>query len=681
MSSDKYIRATRNIGIMAHIDAGKTTVTERILFFSGKSHRIGEVDDGQATMDWMPQEQERGITITSAATHLPWRDCAINLIDTPGHVDFTIEVERSLRILDGVIAVLCGVSGVEPQTETVWRQAQRYRVPAIFFVNKLDRMGADFDNAVAMIRSRLGVTPLPLQMPAGLERDFTGVVDLVEMCLLRFDDADQGRTVTREEIPGELAAEAARRRSSLFDALADLDQAFMEHYLGSERPDQTQVTAAIRRLTVAGAAYPVLCGAALRNKGIQPLMDAITRYLPSPLDRPPVTGHAPGNGPTVICPPDPDAPLAAMIFKVAQEHERRACYARIYSGRLSVGQEVQNTATGTAEKVARIFRMHANKRERLDSAVAGDIVVLTGLKLASTGHSICDPKMPVVLESIVVPEPVISVAIEPKSVQESERLVNALAKLADEDPTFRVRIDDETGQTVISGMGELHLEIILDRLRREFNVQANIGRPQVIFRESIATESEATGEFRREIAGRLHAASVRLQLAPLKRGQGIEFDIFAAGEGAPAPPCPEDIEQGVREALGCGTLGGYPVVDLRVAVVGVSGDEATSSPMAYKAAAYAAVKEASRQAGPMLLEPVMDVEILSPDEYLGEIINDLTARHAMVEAVLSKPAFKVLRARVALRELFGYSTVLRSASQGRASFSMQFHGYQPVKSH
>ncbi len=679
MSLAKSIRSIRNIGIMAHIDAGKTTVTERILFFSGKSHRIGEVDDGQATMDWMPQEQERGITITSAATCLSWHECVINLIDTPGHVDFTIEVERSLRVLDGAVAVLCGVSGVEPQTETVWRQAERYQVPAIFFVNKLDRMGADFDNAVDMVRRKLGVTPLPLQMPVGIERDFCGMVDLIGMRRIAFADDDQGRTVSLEPLPDGLIDEAARRRATLLDTLADHDQAFLEHYLRADQPDEDQVIAAVRRLTITRAVYPVLCGAALRNKGVQPLMDAVTRYLPSPLDRPPVVGHAPGSTDPVIFPPDPDAPLAALIFKVSQEHDRRACYARIYSGRLRVGQDVINAVTGTNEKVARIFRMHANKRERLESAMAGDIVVLAGLRNASTGHSICDPGTPAVLESILVPEPVISVAIEPRSVQESERLAASLAKMADEDPTFRVREDEETAQTVISGMGELHLEIIIDRLKREFNVRANIGRPQVIFRESISEEAEATGEFRREIGGRLHAASVRLLISPMRRGQGIELNIFPDALAENPLPFAGDIEQGIREAIGCGVIGGHPMVDLRVTVTGTTGDESTASPMAFKAAAYTAVKEASRKAAPLLLEPVMEVEIVSPEEYVGDIIGDLTGRQAMVEAVVAKPTFKVLRARVRLRELFGYSTVLRSVSQGRASFSMHFHGYQPVR--
>jgi elongation factor G len=674
----KAMRFIRNMGIMAHIDAGKTTVTERILYYSGKSHRIGEVDEGSAIMDWMPQEQERGITITSAAATIPWKNHTFNLIDTPGHVDFTIEVERSLRVLDGVVAVLCGVAGVEPQTETVWRQATRYGVPALFFVNKMDRVGADFDQAVAMVRSRLQVTPLPIQMPLGSEKAFSGVIDLVRLRALRWHEEDLGSTPEEGEVPPELEAEARARRGALCETLAEHDEPFLDAYLGCDRVEPEVMTEAIRRLTLARTVFPVLCGAALRNRGIQPLMDAIASFLPSPLDRPPVTGHHPVTGEAVSRPADPGAPLAALVFKVALEQDRRVCYLRIYSGRLAPGQEVWNASLGATEKIARIFRMHANKRERLDVAKAGDIVAAAGLRLSSTGHTLCDADAPLVLESILVPEPVLSVAIEPRSVQDADRLQQSLRRLADEDPTFRVREDEETGQTIIAGMGELHLEIIVDRLMRDYHVQANVGRPQVIYRETIAREVESRGEFKKEIGGRLHSAGVTLRLSPLPRGRGLEFHSSLAGDSCP-PQVLADIEQGVREAMSCGLLGGYQMTDVGAAVLAASYEESSSSPMAFKAAAYTAYKEGNRIAEPVLLEPVMEVEVTAPEEFSGEVIRDLNSRSGLVEGVTAKPTHRVIRALVPLRDLFGYSTSLRSASQGRATFSMQFHGHQPVR--
>ncbi len=663
---------------MAHIDAGKTTVTERILYYSGKSHRIGEVDDGQAVMDWMPQEQERGITITSAAATIPWKKHTFNLIDTPGHVDFTIEVERCLRVLDGVVTVLCGVAGVEPQTETVWRQATRYQVPALFFINKLDRVGADFDQAVGMIKTRLHATPLPIQMPLGAEKDFTGVIDLVNLRCLRWHEEDLGAVPEEGELPAALADEAEKRRQAMCEALAEHDEAFLDKYLRDEQVQPGFILDTIRRLTLARRVCPVLCGAALRNKGIQPLMDAVADFLPSPLDRPPVLGHHPVSGAEVTRPADPALPLAALIFKVAMEQDRRICYLRLYSGRLEPGREVYNASLRTGEKVARIFRMHANKRERLDVAEAGDIVAAAGFKVSSTGHTLCDAAEPILLESIPFPDPVISVAIEPRSIQEVDRLKQSLRRLADEDPTFRVREDEETGQTLISGMGELHMEIIVDRLLRDYHVKANVGRPQVIYRETIGREAEARGEFKKEIGGRLHAASVTLRLSPLPRGQGMEFSSLLDAEACPAHVL-TDIEQGVGEAMCCGLLGGYQMVDVRIALVETVFEESSSSSMAFKSAAYTAFKEGNRLAEPILLEPVMTVEATAPEEFVGEIIRDLNARHGQVEGVTAMPTFRVIRALVPLRDLFGYSTSLRSSSQGRATFSLHFHSYQPVR--
>ncbi len=680
MSYAKSIKYVRNMGIMAHIDAGKTTVTERILFYSGRSHRIGEVDEGKAIMDWMPQEQERGITITSAATTIPWKKHVFNLIDTPGHVDFTIEVERSLRVLDGAVTVLDGVSGVEPQTETVWRQAAKYGVPSVFFVNKMDRMGADFDASVAMIVKKLGAAPLPLQMPIGAEKDFAGVVDLVRMEAVVWQEEDLGAVPIEADIPTDLRPEAEKRRKHLLETLAEADEAFLEEYLsGGETPPE-KIIPVIRRLTLARRLFPVLCGAALRNKGIQPLMDAIADFLPAPTDRPPIAGRHPKTNESVKIPSDPDAPLAVLIFKVAMEQDRRLCYMRIYSGRVSPGQEVYNASLGIMEKIARLFRMHANKRERLDEALAGDIVAAAGLKMASTGHTLCRADHPVVLEGITFPEPVISIAVEPKSSVDAERLRHHLLRLSDEDPTFRVREDEETGQTVISGMGELHLDIIVDRLSRDYHVEVNVGRPQVIFRESIGREVESTGDFRKEMGGRLHAATVRMRLSPLPLGQGLEFSSLLGQEQLPLENLAA-IEQGVREAMSCGIVGGYQMVDVRAVLLEARWDETSASPMAFKAAAYMAFKEGNRAADPMLLEPVMKVEISSPSEFVGEIIRDITTRFGLVEGVTAKSCFDVIRASVPLRDTFGYATSLRSASQGRASFSMHFDRFQPVKNH
>jgi elongation factor G len=678
MSNIRRIQLLRNMGIMAHIDAGKTTVTERVLFYSGKSHRLGEVHNGEAIMDWMPQEQERGITITSAATTIPWKDHVLNLIDTPGHVDFTMEVERCLRILDGVVTILCGVGGVEPQTETVWRQATRYGVPSIFFVNKMDRIGADFQQALEMIVERLHVNPLPIQMPIGVEKDFVGVVDLVRFKSLIWHGEDLGASYEESEPSGEILEEASAGRKAMIETLAENDEAFLEDYLGTEEINPERIEAAIRRLTLARKVFPVMCGAALKNRGIQPLLDAVAGFLPSPIDRPPVKGHHPDTGEEEIRGCDSAEPLSALIFKVSMEHDRRLTYMRIYSGSVKTGQEVYNATLGKNEKLARLFRMHANKRERLAMAQAGDIVAAAGLKTASTGNTITTPEKPLLLESISFPEPVISTAVEPRSVNDAEKLKHGLGRVAEEDPTFNIREDDETGQTIISGMGELHLDIIVDRLLREYGVKANVGRPQVIYRETVTEEVEVTDDFNKEIGGRSHTAGVTLRLSPLPRGQGLEFMNLESSSEFPEPYL-EAVEQGVREAMAAGVLRGYQMVDVRAVLANTIWDENSSSQMAFKAAAYSALKKGNQKAGPILLEPIMMVEITSPEDFVGEIIRDLNTRRGLIDGVITKPTFNIIKAHVPLKEMFGYSTSLRSASQGRAAFSMQFDSFQPVK--
>ncbi len=677
MSAHPPLARTRNIGIIAHIDAGKTTVTERFLYYSGRSHKIGEVHDGAAVMDWMPQEQERGITITAAATTFPWRSHQVNLIDTPGHVDFTIEVERSLRVLDGAVAVFCGVAGVQPQTETVWHQAERYRVPTLSFVNKLDRVGADFEAVVAAIATRLRTTPVPLQLPLGLEKEFTGVVDLLAMRALVWHDEDLGAECVAQEIPATLAGAATAARARLVESLAERDEGLLAVYLENPDPPAAELRAALRRLTLARAVTPVLCGSALRNKGLQPLLDAVVDLLPSPADLPPVRGTNPRTGQAESREAKTAAPLCALAFKVMTAEDRRLTYLRLYSGRLAAGDTVLDATRGHEEKVARLFRMHANKRERLDEAVAGDIVAAAGLKAAATGDTLTAPAHPLLLEPMLFSNPVIALAVEPRASADADRLGHALGKLAAEDPTLAVRTDAETGQNIISGMGELHLEIVLDRLDREFRVPVRSGRPQVIHRETITREVDHAAQFQREVGGQTVRAEVALHLRPLARGAG-ERIVF---EPLPAPP-PEAVAAAIREGLAdsltAGMLSGYPLVDLEVRVTRVLFRPDDPFAIGYKIAAARAFREASSLAGLVLLEPLMRVEVVSPEEFTGEIIRDLSARRGRVEGLHPQGAVRLIEAIAPLRELFGYSTALRSLTQGRASFSLHFASYGEV---
>lgn len=675
MAGEKRLRRTRNIGFMAHIDAGKTTVTERILYYTGKIHRMGEVDEGTATMDWMPQEQERGITITSAVTTCFWRDHIIQIIDTPGHVDFTIEVERALRVLDGAIIIFSAVEGVEPQSETVWHQASRYRVPRIAFVNKMDRLGADFFDTVRQMREKLGANPLVIQIPWGKESEFQGVIDLVRMKGIFWED-DLGSAYVETEIPEELLEEAEAYRERLLEKVAETDEALLEKYLDGQPITERELKEAIRRATVELKVQPVLCGSALKNKGIQPLLDAIVDYLPSPLDVPPVKGRNPLTGQEEARPPDEDAPLCALCFKVMMEQGRKLTYVRVYSGVLEAGKEVYNATLGRKERVARIFEMHANYKRRLDRARAGEIVALAGLKDTLTGHTLCDESHPILLEPIQSYEPVISVAVEPKTSQDQDRLAEALEKIAEEDPTFRVKYDEETGQTVISGMGELHLEVIIRRLRDDYNLEVNVGRPQVVYRETISRPAEVQVEFSRVIEGVRRSASVTLELQPNERGKGIEF----------IPLLPEDfprelldaIREGVREATSVGLMG-YPLADVRVIVKDARCQVDEWAPLILKAAVSQAIQEASGKGGPLLLEPIMELNVVCPTEFMGEVIGDLQARKGHVVEISTKAVFAVIRAFVPLTRLFGYSTALRSLTQGRGSFSMRFYRYDHVQ--
>jgi len=670
----QHLNTTRNIGIIAHIDAGKTTVTERVLFYTGRLHKMGEVHDGEATMDWMLEERERGITITSAVTSCLWHNHTINVIDTPGHVDFTVEVERALRVLDGAIGVFCAVGGVEPQSETVWHQADRYKVPKIAFVNKMDRIGADFNRVVRMIRERLGAAPLVLQIPWGAEDRFRGIIDLVRMKSVIWENEGLGAQYIEGPIPPELEEEARARHEELLETLADKNDALMEKYLAEEEIPEVDLKQAIRKATIQLQLVPVFCGAALRNKGIQPLLDGIVDFLPSPLDIPPVEGIVPATGETAPCPPKAKAPVCALLFKVMMDQGRKMSYLRIYSGTLSAGDTVFNSTRNNREKVARLLRMHANKRERIDSASAGDIVAAMGLKLSTTGDTLCDESHPVLLESIRFNTPVISIAIEPRKVQDQDRVMDGLAKLADEDPTFRYHIDEETGQTIVSGMGELHLEIILGRLKREFLAETNQGKPQVVYRETITETLTHREIFQRELAGQAYYAGVTLEVSPLPRGTGNRFvdrcdhpgltDVFL-----------EAIRQGVAEAEESGVLMGYPVIDVQTAVLEIEIKENISDAMAFKVAASMAFRNACSQAGPLKLEPIMKVEILVPDEFVGEVISDLNTRQGRIEQILSEGAVQVLIARAPLSRMFGYSTALRSVSQGRANFTMQFSHY------
>ena len=669
---------TRNIGIMAHIDAGKTTTTERILYYTGINYKIGEVDEGTATMDWMVQEQERGITITSAATTCLWRDHRINIIDTPGHVDFTIEVERSLRVLDGAIAVFCSVGGVEPQTETVWRQADKYRVPRIAFINKMDRMGADFFRVVRMIQDRLGARPVVLQLPIGAEEHFKGIIDLLQMKAILWDDDSLGAKYRVEPIPSELAAQAEEYREKLLEAAADCDESIMEKYLDGREIAETELRQAVRKAGLELKLVPILCGASFRNKGVQTLLDAVVDYLPSPLDVPPVRGKHPTSQKEEERLPSDEAPFSALAFKIMTDpFVGTLTFFRVYSGALFSGSSVYHSTKGKRERIGRLLKMHANKREEIKEVYAGDIAAAVGLRTATTGDTLCDEDHPIILESIDFPEPVISIAIEPKSKADQEKLGLSLQKLTTEDPSFRVRTDEETGQTIISGMGELHLEIIVDRLLREFNVGANVGKPQVAYKETVRKAVEREGKFIRQTGGRGQYGHVYLRVEPQAPGKGFDFVDAIKGGSIPREYIPA-VEKGVREATESGALAGYPIVDVKVTLLDGSYHDVDSSEIAFKIAGSMAFKEAVSKASPVLLEPIMSVEVVVPEEFMGEVIGDISSRRGKVLGMDSRPKAQVIEARVPLAEMFGYATDLRSMTQGRATYTMQFSHYEPV---
>jgi elongation factor G len=675
MARETPIERVRNIGIMAHIDAGKTTTTERILYYTGITYKIGEVHEGTATMDWMVQEQERGITITSAATTCFWRDHRINIIDTPGHVDFTIEVERSLRVLDGAIAVFCAVGGVEPQSETVWRQADKYRVPRIAFVNKMDRVGADFQRVLSDMRDKLKAAPALVQYPIGSEEKFTGVIDLIERKAIIWDEDRLGAKFRIEEIPAGLRAEAAGYREKLIEAIADHDERVMEMFLEGREASPEQLRAALRDATLKLKLTPVLMGSAFRNKGVQPLLDAVVDYLPSPKDLPPVVGRVDGKLEERW--PRDDAPFAALAFKIMTDpYLGTLTYLRIYSGRLASGTSVLNSTRQKRERIGRILKMHANKREEIDEVFAGEICAV-GLRGTTTGDTLCDPAHPIVLESIEFPEPVIQIAIEPKTKADQERLGEALQKLAREDPSFRVTVNRETAQTLIAGMGELHLEIIVDRMLREFKVDANVGKPQVAYRETIRRAAEAEGRFIRQTGGHGQFGVVYLRIEPLGKGGGFEFADATKGGAIPRQFIPA-VEDGIREAMESGVLAGYPMVDLKASLLDGKYHEVDSSEIAFKIAASMAFKDAALQADCVLLEPVMEVEVVTPQEFMGEVIGDLNARRGKILDMESRAGAQVIEARVPLATMFGYATRLRSITQGRANYTMQFGAYEPV---
>ncbi|MGH2375388.1 MAG: elongation factor G [bacterium] len=677
--SPAAMETIRNIGIVAHIDAGKTTTTERILFYTGRVHRLGEVDEGSATMDWMVQERERGITITSAATTCMWRDHRINIIDTPGHVDFTMEVERSMRVLDGAVVLVSAVEGVQPQSETVWRQADRYRVPRIIYINKMDRTGADFLRVVQMIRERLGAVPLPIQLPIGAEDSFQGVIDLVRMKATIYLD-DLGTRSDETEIPQEWRQQAEQLREQLLEAAADLDDAIAHNYLEGRPIDEDELRAALRRGTVGARIVPVLCGSSFRNKGVQPLLDAVVDYLPSPLDLPPVIGTDPETGEPVERPADPSAPFAALAFKIISDpYVGKLTYFRVYSGALRAGSYVFNANKDQKERVSRILQMHANHREDIPEASAGNVVAAVGLRATATGDTLCDESSPVVLEAMHFPDPVISVAVEPKTKADEEKLSAALARLAEEDPTFKVRFDSETGQTIISGMGELHLEIIVDRMLREFKVEANVGRPQVAYKETIRKAARGVGRYVRQTGGRGQYGHAVIDVEPLAGGGGFEFVDKVTGGTIPREYI-RPIEVGIREAADGGVLAGYPLIDFRATLVDGSYHEVDSSEVAFKIAGSLAFKDAAARAKPVLLEPMMRVEVVTPESYMGDIIGDLNARRAQIEGIETQGALRVIRALVPLAEMFGYATAVRSASQGRATYSMEPSHYEETPS-
>jgi elongation factor G len=677
MAGEKRIARTRNIGFMAHIDAGKTTVTERVLFYAKKTHRMGEVDDGTATMDWMPQEQQRGITITSAVTTVEWKRSTIHIIDTPGHVDFTIEVERSLRVLDGTIAIFSAVEGVEPQSETVWHQADKYRVPKMAFVNKMDRIGSDFFGTVKMMAERLGAHPLIIQIPIGTEDRFIGVVDLIQSKGIVWDEHSLGVEFKEISIPKDMENEAALYRSRLIESIAELDESLTEKYLNGEPISESELKDALRKATISMRAVPVLCGAALRNQGIQPLMDAIVDYLPSPLDIPPVEGTNPVTGGREVRMVRDEESFAALAFKVMMDEGRKLIYVRIYSGVLKVGTEVYNPRLKEGEKISRIFQMHAHQRTRVEEAKAGEIVAVMGLKETTTGDTLCDRNRPALLEPIDFYKPVMSIAVEPKTGKDQEKLTESLEKLSEEDPTFHVKLDEDTGQTILSGMGELHLDVVVNRLLTEYHLEVNVGRPQVVYRETIEKEVEATAKFMKDMDEVKHLGEVFLRISPNGRGKGVEFHSEAPEGALPAEGLLA-VEEGVRESSTVGVILGYPMTDLRVTLLKAHTDPVHPSPLALKIASSNALREGCRKAQPVLMEPMMEVNIIVPEEFMGEVVGDLKARKSSVEAITPKGKVTVIDAISPLTRMFGYSTDLRSLTQGRGTFSMQFSRYDKV---
>ncbi len=676
MTNKKNISHYRNIGIMAHIDAGKTTVTERILYYTGKSYKMGEVHDGEAVMDWMQDEQERGITISSAVTTCEWNQSVIQIIDTPGHVDFTVEVERALRVLDGAIGVFCAVGGVEPQSETVWRQADKYAVPRMAFINKMDRTGADFLGAVDSMKKKLRANPVILQLPMGAEDGFKGVIDLVDMKQITWDDETKGARFSKDDISSEFTEKALEYRDKLLEAVSEVDDEIMEKYLSEQEVGRDELNRAIRTATISRRIVPVFCGSALKNKGIQTLLDGIELYLPSPLDIPPIKGIHPETNAEIECPPKKNGPLAALIFKVSIIEGRKLSFARIYSGRIETGSEVYNPLLKKTEKLSRILQMHANKRERLKEASAGEIIGIVGLKDSGTGDTLCSAENPVCLEKMEYEDPVISIAVEPKTHSDQEKLDEVLEKFTMEDPTLKVSKDEETGQTLLSGMGELHLEIIISRMQKEFNTNVNVGHPQVVYREVINTKTRGSAVFEKEISGKTHFARVSLMLEPLARGEGVSFVAKAGNDQIPEQYMPA-IEKGIRESLEGGYLKGYPLVDMAIVIDGGAFDERTSE-LAFSVCASMACKNALENASISLLEPIMEVEIFVPDAFMGDAIADLNARGGKIESIDSKSGLQILKAVVPLSKMFGYSTAIRSASQGRGTFSMHFSRFDKV---
>lgn len=673
------LRKTRNIGIMAHIDAGKTTTTERILYYTGKTHKLGEVHEGTTVMDWMPQEQERGITITSAATTCFWKDHRINIIDTPGHVDFTIEVERSLRVLDGAVAVFCAVGGVEPQSETVWHQADRYRVPRIAFINKMDRIGADFFDVYQQMKERLGAHPVAIQIPWGAEDSFRGIIDLIEMKALVWHTDDLGAKCEQMEIPGELAELANEYREKLIEAAVESDEALMDQYLGGQSLSAAEIFAALRKGCLEMRLVPVTCGASFKNKGVQPMLDAILAFLPSPLDKPPVEGKDVRDSDHILtrkC--SFDEPFSALAFKIMNDpFVGQLTYFRVYSGQVEAGAMVYNSAKGKRERLGRLLQMHANKREDVSVVQAGDIAATVGLRFTTTGDTLCQEGNPILLEKIEFPEPVISIAIEPKTKADEEKLSAALQKLAMEDPSFHVSSQEDTGQTLISGMGELHLEIIVDRMRREFKVEGNVGQPQVSYKETIAQQAQGEGKFVRQSGGKGQYGHCVISLEPLKKGSGFQFVNSIRAGAIPREFIPA-IEKGIQEAMLGGIITGYPAVDLRATLLDGSFHDTDSSEIAFKIAASMAFKDAALKASPQIIEPVMSCEVVCPEEYMGGVIGDLNSRRGKILHMTSRHLMQVIQAEVPLATMFGYSTALRSASQGRATYSMKFSHYEPV---